>query len=136
MTNTLGSIKPELVMCGVDLTDAKSSNLQASQDIAEWKTYRDIVSSRWENLLWLDIRGNHDNLDVLSRNSSNNYFARFSVMGQKGSQGSYVVPLQTRGQKLNFIAVDATWEVGMNYPFIFVGYIDSKPLDGVDRLMC
>ena len=46
MTNTLGSIKPELVMCGVDLTDAKSSHLQASQDIAEWKTYRDIVSSR------------------------------------------------------------------------------------------
>eukprot|EP00090_Calanus_glacialis_P002371 TRINITY_DN11760_c0_g1_i1.p1 TRINITY_DN11760_c0_g1~~TRINITY_DN11760_c0_g1_i1.p1 ORF type:complete len:657 (+),score=188.57 TRINITY_DN11760_c0_g1_i1:41-2011(+) len=126
VTNTLGSIKPEMVMCGGDLTEAKSSNLQASQDIAEWKTYRDIVSSRWENLPWLDIRGNHDNLNVLSRNSSNNYFARFSVMGQKGHLGSYVVPLQTRGQKFNFVAVDATWEVGMNYPFNFVGYIDSK----------
>ena len=98
MSNTLGSIKPELVMCGVDLTDAKSSNLQASQDIAEWKTYRDIVSSRWENLLWLDIRGNHDNLDVLSRNSSNNYFARFSV-----NLGSYAVPWQIRDQKWCFL---------------------------------
>jgi hypothetical protein len=69
----------------------------ASQDIAEWKTCRDIVSSRWENLLWLDIRGNHDNLDVLSRNHSYNYFAMFSVMGLKGHLGSYVESLQTRG---------------------------------------
>ena len=98
----------------------------ASQDIAEWKTCRDIVSSRWENLLWLDIRGNYDNLDVLSRNHSYNYFAMFSVMGLKGHLGSYVESLQTRGQKFNFIAVDATWKVGMNYPFIFVGFIDSK----------
>ena len=72
---------------------------------------RDIVSSRWENFLWLDIRGNHDNLDVLSRNSSNNYFARFSVMDQKGHLRSYVVPLQTRGQKFNFIAVELVYFV-------------------------
>lgn len=126
VTNTLEIIKPELVMCGGDLTEAKPDNLQASQDVAEWMTYRDIVSSRWRNIPWLDIRGNHDNLNVISRNSSNNYFAQFSVMGQKGHLGSYVVPWHSRGQKFNFIAVDATWEVGMNYPFNFVGYIDSK----------
>ena len=76
VTNTLESIKPELVMClgSGDLTEAKSSNtLQALLFYVEWKTV--IVSSRWEDLSWPDIRGNHINLYVLSSNSSNNYFA-------------------------------------------------------------
>eukprot|EP00092_Neocalanus_flemingeri_P003554 GFUD01003812.1.p1 GENE.GFUD01003812.1~~GFUD01003812.1.p1 ORF type:complete len:658 (-),score=161.85 GFUD01003812.1:147-2120(-) len=126
VTKTLESIKPEVVLCGGDLTEAKSSSLKASQDKAEWETYKDIVSTRWNKVPWLDIRGNHDSLNVLSRKSSNNYFARFSVMGQEGNLGSYVMSLQSRGQRFNFVAVDATWEMGMNYPFNFVGYIDTK----------
>jgi len=126
VTKTLGSIKPEVVLCGGDLTEAKSSpGLQASQDEEEWRIYKDIVESRWNEVPWLDIRGNHDNLNVLSRNSSNNYFAKYSMMGQKGHLESYVVPWESRGQQFRFVAVDATWEVGMNYPFNFVGYIDS-----------
>jgi len=126
VTSTLEIIKPEVVLCGGDLTEAKPNSLQASEDEEEWKTYKEIVESRWKSLPWLDIRGNHDNLNVLSRNSTNNYFAKYSVMGQKGYLESYVTPWQIRGQKLNFIAVDATWEVGMNYPFNFVGNIDSN----------
>ena len=78
VTSTLSIINPDLVMCGGDLTEAKSSNLQASQDISEWEMYNEIVSSRWNNLPWLDIRGNRDNLNVLNRNSSNNFFSKFS----------------------------------------------------------
>lgn len=129
VTSTLSIIRPDLVMCGGDLTEAKSSNLQASQDISEWKTYNEIVSSRWNDLPWLDIRGNHDNLNVLNRNSSNNFFSKFSVMGQKGYLGSYIFPMKSRGQNFNIIAIDATWEVGMNYPFNFVGYIDGHQKD-------
>jgi len=126
VTNTLETIKPEVVVCGGDLTEAKPNHLQASQDEKEWKSYKEIVDSRWKSLPWLDIRGNHDNLNVLSRNSTNNYFSKYSVMGQKGYLGSYVTPWQIRGQNLNFIAVDATLEVGMNYPFNFVGNIDAN----------
>ena len=117
MVNTLSTIQPELVMCGGDLTEAKSSLLKAAQDEAEWQQYRDIVSKRWRNVAWLDIRGNHDNLNVLSRNSSENFYAKYSSMGPRGFLNSYKVSLASRGQKFNIIAVDATWAVGMNYPF-------------------
>ena len=49
-------MKPELVMCGGDLTEAKSKALVADQDLSEWTEYRNIVDSRWNNVTWLDIR--------------------------------------------------------------------------------
>ena len=135
MENTLSTIQPELVMCGGDLTEAKSSLLKAAQDEAEWQQYRDIVSRRWRNVAWLDIRGNHDNLNVLSRNSSENFYAKYSSMGPRGFLNSYKVSLASRGQKFNIIAVDATWAVGMNYPFNFVGYIDQTEQSSLDGLV-
>ena len=135
MVNTLSTIQPELVMCGGDLTEAKSSLLKAAQDEAEWQQYRDIVSKRWRNVAWLDIRGNHDNLNVLSRNSSENFYAKYSSMGPRGFLNSYKVSLASRGQKFNIIAVDATWAVGMNYPFNFVGYIDRTEQSSLDGLV-
>ena len=53
---TLSILKPELVMCGGDLTEAKSKALVADQDLSEWTEYRNIVDSRWNNVTWLDIR--------------------------------------------------------------------------------
>ena len=135
MVNTLSTIQPELVMCGGDLTEAKSSLLKAAQDEAEWQQYRDIVSRRWRNVAWLDIRGNHDNLNVLNRNSSENFYAKYSSMGPQGFLNSYKVRLASRGQKFNIIAVDATWAVGMNYPFNFVGYIDQTEQSSLDGLV-
>ena len=135
MENTLSTIQPELVMCGGDLTEAKSSLLKAAQDEAEWQQYRDIVSRRWRNVAWLDIRGNHDNLNVLNRNSSENFYAKYSSMGPQGFLNSYKVSLASRGQKFNIIAVDATWAVGMNYPFNFVGYIDQTEQSSLDGLV-
>ena len=135
MVNTLSTIQPELVMCGGDLTEAKSSLLKAAQDEAEWQQYRDIVSRRWRNVAWLDIRGNHDNLNVLNRNSSENFYAKYSSMGPQGFLNSYKVSLASRGQKFNIIAVDATWAVGMNYPFNFVGYIDQTEQSSLDGLV-
>lgn len=134
VTSTLASIKPELVMCGGDLTEAKPNGLTSTQDVREWETYRDIVSSRWNTLPWLDIRGNHDSLNVMGRNSSKNYYATHSVMGQLGHMGSYLVTREVRGQTLNFVAVDATWDVGMNYPFNFNGYIDTQQITTLDNI--
>lgn len=119
----LSNIQPELVMCGGDLTEAKSSNLHAAQDGREWEEYHRIVSRRWSNVTWLDIRGNHDTLNVLGRNSSENYFSQHSSMGSLGYLSSYKVSLVSRGQTFNVLAIDATWDLGVNYPFNFVGQI-------------
>ena len=110
-------------MCGGDLTEAKSSNLQAAQDRLEWEEYDRIVSRRWSNVTWLDIRGNHDTLNVLGRNSSENFYSVHSSMGSQGYLNSYKVSLESRGQTFNVLAIDATWELGVNYPFNFVGQI-------------
>ena len=110
-------------MCGGDLTEAKSSNLQAAQDRREWEEYDRIVSRRWNNVTWLDIRGNHDTLNVLGRNSSENFYSVHSSMGSQGYLNSYKVRLESRGQTFNVLAIDATWELGVNYPFNFVGQI-------------
>ena len=134
VVNSLSTIQPELVMCGGDLTEAMSSLLQYSQHEAEWQQYRDIVSRRWRNVTWLDIRGNHDNFNVLSRNSPNNFFAKYSVMGPKGFLNSYKVSLASRGQKFNFIAVDETWAVGMIY-YNYVGCIDPSEQAVLDDLV-
>ena len=123
MEDGLSIIQPELVMCGGDLTEAKSSNLQAAQDRLEWEEYDRIVSRRWSNVTWLDIRGNHDTLNVLGRNSSENFYSVHSSMGSQGYLNSYKVSLESRGQTFNVLAIDATWELGVNYPFNFVGQI-------------
>ena len=52
-----------------DLTDAKTADYSGSEQyIEEWQTYQHIVHSVTNNsdILWLDIRGNHDNFDVPS----------------------------------------------------------------------
>ena len=121
--DSLSVIRPELVMCGGDLTEAKSSNLQAAQDRREWEEYHRIVARRWSNVTWLDIRGNHDTLNVLGRNSSENFYSMHSFMGSQGYLNSYKVSLESREQKFNVLAIDATWELGVNYPFNFVGQI-------------
>ena len=36
----------------------------------EWESYRNVTDSRWNSLPWLDIRGNHDNFNVLSRSQT------------------------------------------------------------------
>jgi len=135
VTKTLSILKPELVMCGGDLTEAKSKALVADQDLSEWNDYRNIVDSRWNNVTWLDIRGNHDNLNIINRNSSKNCFATHSVMGRQGFLHSYKVSLQSRKQKFNIIAIDGTWEVGMRYPFNFVGYIDDQERSILKKLV-
>ena len=115
-------------MCGGDLTDAKARNLLVSegQIVAEWETYQNITGARWSKVPWLDIKGNHDTYGVLSKSSSQNYFANYSVMGRKGHLSSYSKRFSSRGQKFNVVAIDATVEPGLRVPFDFVGHIKEE----------
>jgi hypothetical protein len=42
----------------------------------EWKLYSQIIknSDTLDQTIWLDVRGNHDNFNIPSLKSSNNYF--------------------------------------------------------------
>ena len=137
VTDVLAVIQPEFVLCGGDLTDAKDKNPLVSngQIISEWETYKNITDARWDNLPWLDIRGNHDTLNVLSRSSEKNHFSNYSVMGREGNLKSYNKRLTSRGQKFNVVAVDATLEVGMNYPFNFVGYLSEEDQENLNNIV-
>ena len=62
-------LKPAVVLVTGDLTDAKSADYSGSEQyLEEWQDYDHIVRSVTNNsdILWLDIRGNHDNFDVPS----------------------------------------------------------------------
>jgi len=114
--------KPSLVLCTGDLTEAKvSGGLSSRQVEEEWRTYYNIVRNRSRDVPWLDLRGNHDNLNVLSRASNQNLFRNYSEMGRKGNLESYVYTTSLWGQRYNFVGLDATLDTGMRYPFNFVG---------------
>lgn len=60
-------IRPTVVLASGDLTDAKTSDSIGSQQFEEeWKHYRDTLEEckALEKTIWLDIRGNHGNLDI------------------------------------------------------------------------
>ena len=62
-------MKPAVVVVTGDLTDAKTADYSGSEQyLEEWQSYQSIVRSVTNNsdILWLDIRGNHDNFDVPS----------------------------------------------------------------------
>ena len=62
-------MKPAVVVVTGDLTDAKSADYSGSEQyLEEWLAYDHIVRSvtNSSDILWLDIRGNHDNFDVPS----------------------------------------------------------------------
>ena len=44
-------------------------------------------------------------------------------MGRAGELQSYNQRFHSRGQQINVVAVDASTELGLNYPFNFVGLL-------------
>jgi len=128
--------KPDLVLCTGDLTDAKVQGGMASKQVlSEWESYYNVVSSRNLDIPWLDIRGNHDNLNVLNRSSHFNYFRNYSSMGRKGELESYLFSKRLRGQNYNFVALDATLDVGMRFPLNFIGDISEHQQQKIRALL-
>eukprot|EP00088_Acartia_fossae_P028655 TRINITY_DN29471_c0_g1_i3.p1 TRINITY_DN29471_c0_g1~~TRINITY_DN29471_c0_g1_i3.p1 ORF type:complete len:649 (-),score=40.58 TRINITY_DN29471_c0_g1_i3:324-2270(-) len=136
----LGVYKPDLVLCTGDLTDGKIFRGMSSKQVeSEWRDYHDVVVTdrrrRQDTTPWLDIRGNHDNLNVLNRQSQQNYFRNYSSMGLQGNLESYKYSTRLRGRGYNFIALDATLDVGTRFPFNFVGDISTSQQDKIRSLV-
>ncbi|CAK8692719.1 transmembrane protein 62-like [Clavelina lepadiformis] len=129
-SETLGTIHPELVLVTGDLTDAKEKDRIGSQQyLKEWETYNKILreTNVTQMFPWLDIRGNHDAFDVMSRKDPDNYYMKYS--GDKGTLSSSTYIVKKSFGKYSFIAVDATMTPGPRRPFNFIGHVSRENLD-------
>lgn len=127
LNRELRYIQPRVVLVSGDITDGKTPNHVGSKQYEfEWKTYNTIVKeyNSNEKIAWLDIRGNHDNFDVPSIDSSQNLFKKYGFTGSKYSR-SYMIEVNDGNDRYSFIAVDASLDPGPRRPFNFFGYLSK-----------
>ncbi|GJQ65555.1 hypothetical protein Trydic_g7655 [Trypoxylus dichotomus] len=133
---TVGVIQPSLVLASGDLTDAKTSdNIGSKQVLEEWVHYRNTLRecNIEEKTLWLDIRGNHDNFNVINIDSKENFFPNYSIQG-KTHPRSYMYQIKRPDTIYSFIGIDACLEPGPRRPFNFVGLIDKAEIDEINKI--
>uniref|UniRef100_A0A6B2E9D5 Uncharacterized protein n=1 Tax=Phlebotomus kandelakii TaxID=1109342 RepID=A0A6B2E9D5_9DIPT len=137
MRRTISAVKPTVVVVSGDLTDARSLNHIGSEQFeGEWMIYKKLLveNNVMGKTVWLDLRGNHDNFNVGGRNSSSNYFQRYSVQGVNHSR-SYMHQVEKGGDKYTFLAVDACLEPGPKRPYNFIGMLTAEEVGNIERLM-
>lgn len=129
-------VKPSVVIASGDLTDAKDDLFGSQQYTEEWLAYYNALKDA--NVLsktnWLDIRGNHDNFNVLYLYHSSDLFRNYSAQGGRYRK-SYLHQQVLNDTKYNFLALDASIQPGSKRPYNFIGMIDNVEFERVKKMM-
>ncbi|XP_011175692.1 transmembrane protein 62 [Solenopsis invicta] len=134
---TVNAIQPKVVLASGDLTDAIAKNrISSKQEYWEWQNYRNVLDQTnvSKKVLWLDVRGNHDNFDIIHFNSKNNYYSYYSIQGKKHPR-SYMYNVNTGLEIYSFIAIDACLKPGPKRPFNFIGVLDHDEIYRIQQLV-
>ncbi|GFR04818.1 transmembrane protein 62 [Trichonephila clavata] len=135
-SDTVSVIQPSVVLATGDLVDARTADLLGSrQYVEEWRMYQQILydTGVTANTTWLDIRGNHDNFNVLSLDDKNDLFRKYSVQGSKHRR-SYSYTLQHDTETYNFVGIDACMDPGPKRPFNFLGVLKKDEYSHIQEL--
>lgn len=127
-------IKPPVVVMTGDIADSvRPGFLQSGQQREEWQLYWRAIyeTGVTRQLAWLDIRGNHDNLNLASFESDHNFYRVYSVRGRVHPH-SYSYTHREGADTYSFIAIDTCTDPGIKRPFNFVG---SLPEDQLSALL-
>ncbi|XP_064489552.1 transmembrane protein 62-like [Ornithodoros turicata] len=123
----LGVIKPPIVVMTGDITDSVGSGFLQSQQIQEeWELYSKAISDTGvaKELVWLDMRGNHDNLNLADPNSDKNFYRHYSVQGPIHPH-SYLYTYKDGAESYTFIGIDTCTDPGVKRPFNFIGSVNK-----------
>ena len=134
---TVDTIRPPVVLASGDLTDAKARDKMGSKQILEeWQYYKQVLDDAEisKRTLWLDVRGNHDNFNVVSLESKNNYYSNYSIQGKKHPR-SYMYTINVGSELYTFIAIDACLKPGPRRPFNFIGVLDEQEISSINKLV-
>ncbi|XP_018367573.1 PREDICTED: transmembrane protein 62-like [Trachymyrmex cornetzi] len=134
---TVNSIQPRVVLASGDLTDAiVKDGFGSKQEHREWQHYKYIIDQTnvSKKVLWLDVRGNHDNFDIINFDSKNNYYLYYSIQGKKHPR-SYMYNIDTGLETYSFIAIDACLKPGPKRPFNFIGILDQDEINRIQQLI-
>ncbi|XP_077530452.1 transmembrane protein 62-like [Haemaphysalis longicornis] len=129
-------IKPPIVVMSGDITDALGSGFFDSGQIREeWQLYWKAINETGvtRKLVWLDIRGNHDNLNVPSPEDKRNFYRVYSVQGRQHMH-SYSYTYQDGGDRYTFIGIDTCTDPGIKRPFNFAGSLPETEISSIKRL--